>query len=235
MSSLITGLFTVLYTIFVYSKVLLKPDQDWKWIIAIFCLTWTIVYLLKKLMDVNPCKKKRYLGNFVLGTGVISNLAPLAKIQILDLKLQGESTDTFLFFTATCFCAAYFLLIRKTAKELEWSNKASWKFDFIQCFLAVIHLFILYATVTGDRVEISDETERKTFIFHRIILTVMAALAQFDLVAFVMDKLELKENKKRVVLIKYSIDDEGVSTITRVNYAEVFNGEKIVEGKQFSI
>ncbi|EGT46367.1 hypothetical protein CAEBREN_09182 [Caenorhabditis brenneri] len=186
MPCLITGLFTVLHTVFVYFEVLSKKDQDWKWIIAIFCLTWTIFYLLKRLLGVNPCKKERYGGSFTLGTGVICLLAPSAKIHILELKAGGESTDTFLFFTTTCFCAAYFLLIRKPAKELEWSNKPSWEFDFIQCILAVNHLFFLYVTVivtVGDRVEITDETERNTFIFHRIILAVMAALTCFDLCA----------------------------------------------------
>ncbi|CAL2035748.1 unnamed protein product [Caenorhabditis brenneri] len=51
MPCLFTGLFTVFYTIFVYFNVLSKKDRDWSLIIAIFCVTWIVVYFLKRLID----------------------------------------------------------------------------------------------------------------------------------------------------------------------------------------
>ncbi|EGT46339.1 hypothetical protein CAEBREN_02653 [Caenorhabditis brenneri] len=224
MPCLFTGLFTVLYTIFVYFNVLSKKDQDWSLIIAIFCVTWIVVYILKRLIDYAAPDQNRSWSKVVSGYLIIFYVACLGKCQFF-------CTDARLFFAATSFSASYFLLIRKSAKEYEYDSKTSRCYECVQCFLAVVHFFFLYASIIDKHVKSEN---RDIYVLYQVVLSIIWALSSFDLYAILIGNLKLKKSVERPTARK--------NVPTQVIVKRVSNGKKekkvsgdVVQGKQFCV
>ncbi|EGT46233.1 hypothetical protein CAEBREN_23185 [Caenorhabditis brenneri] len=222
-----TGLFAVLYTLFVYSNVLLKEDQNYKMIIIAFCAAWILVYLLKKLHDCSeyPGRFARHKDTIATGLIIFNVDAANTKHHLFNLAKRCEESaenedDFMVFLSATLLFASYFLLIRKSSKECEWDKTISWKYEPIPYFLAVCHLIFLYLPLVDEKVKATDYN---IFVFYQVALSVIWASSCFELCAIMMENLKPKnsvEDNKRPTHIAHILVDEGIPLETVNNAAE---------------
>ncbi|CAL2035695.1 unnamed protein product [Caenorhabditis brenneri] len=223
MPCLATGDFTILYTLCVYLDVLLlQENQDWKWIIAIFCLTWTGVYLLKRLMNCypHPNQYSRHLSMVTTGLFIFNIVAEQTRSLNREIKKQFCSNDAITdmneFWAATVFCATYILLIRKSAKKCGWFYiKDIWMLKAGRYLMATCFLLNPMNNMFGGCVKMTDNI----YIFHEVILTIMVAWNIVYIIAIVAEILGI------------IVVDEGISLPTRINNAAegVFNEKKTVQ------
>ncbi|EGT46320.1 hypothetical protein CAEBREN_04388 [Caenorhabditis brenneri] len=245
-----TGFLTIVYTAFVYFNVLSQPDQDWKWIIAIFCLTWTGIFLIKRAIDRYPYPNQfsRHMTMVTSGICIFSMVAHHIRSQIRESERQCDaSTDISLFFAANVFLASYTLLIHKSSKKCQWDSKDRWIYEAIRYLNMVIFLSGLKNRIGfNGHVEMTDNMIRLTFstdkdsmtdkasVFHEFILLIMLASNMSDTLAIAARTLKPKEdpvednNRPAPAPIELPMADEEVNVANNVARV-VFNEERTVQ------